>query len=119
MRGRVLNIGQSKLTRMRMLHEMVHAAMTRSRESVQEENKAIEDMPEDFMDPLLWIPMTDPVILPSGYTIDRYTLTRHLLERKTDPFDRSPLSLENVRPNLKLKERITLYLAQHPIRKST
>ena len=44
--------------------------------------------------------MNDPVILPkSQITIDRATIKSHLLSDNTDPFNRSPLKLEDVVPS--------------------
>lgn len=46
-----------------------------------------------------------PVGLPSGVMVDRPTIVRHLLNSKTDPFNRSPLSEEMLieQPTLKMK----------------
>ena len=45
--------------------------------------------------------MRDPVILPSSRTtIDRATIKSHLLSDATDPFNRMPLSLDNVIPSM-------------------
>lgn len=50
--------------------------------------------------------MRDPVILPSSkVTIDRSTIKSHLLSDAKDPFNRSPLSIEEVVPS----ERIILH----------
>jgi ubiquitin conjugation factor E4 B len=44
--------------------------------------------------------MRDPVILPSSRTtIDRATIKSHLLSDATDPFNRMPLSLDDVTPS--------------------
>jgi ubiquitin conjugation factor E4 B len=48
-------------------------------------------------DPLMATLMEDPVILPiSGITIDRQTIKVHLLSDATDPFNRTPLKIEDV-----------------------
>lgn len=36
--------------------------------------------------------MEDPVILPSGNVVDRSIISRHLLNSQTDPFNRQPLT---------------------------
>ena len=67
----------------------------------------MNDAPDEFMDPLMYTIMNDPVILPtSKVTIDRSTIKAHLLSDSTDPFNRSPLKLEDVIPNEELKRRI-------------
>jgi len=51
--------------------------------------------------------MTDPVTLPSsGVTVDRSVIQRHLLNDPTDPFNRSFLSADMLKPNLELKQQI-------------
>lgn len=43
--------------------------------------------------------MRDPVILPSSrVTVDRSTIKSHLLSDTKDPFNRSPLSIDDVVP---------------------
>ncbi|MDP2435306.1 MAG: hypothetical protein Q8P67_06150, partial [archaeon] len=53
-----------------------------------------------------------PVILPSSrVTVDRSVITRHLLSNPTDPFNRTPLSEEDLIPNEELKHRIQAFVA--------
>lgn len=40
--------------------------------------------------------MTDPVRLPSGVIMDRSIIARHLLNSQTDPFNRQPLTEEQL-----------------------
>ena len=69
-----------------------------------------DDVPEDFMDPIMMTPMTDPVVLPdSKATVDRSTAIRHLLASPTDPFTRTPLSLEDLQEDLALRMRIATW----------
>ena len=76
----------------------------------QEDIEAEDDfgeIPEEFEDPLLSTLMEDPVILPISRTvIDRSTIRGHLLSDPTDPFNRTPLKIEDVIPNTELKARI-------------
>lgn len=52
--------------------------------------------------------MEDPVILPgSNKIVDRSIIIRHLLNSKTDPFNRQPLSEELLIPATELKDRIS------------
>lgn len=50
------------------------------------------------IDPLMDTLMNDPVILPSGTVMDRPIITRHLLNSQTDPFNRQPLTEEELKP---------------------
>lgn len=57
---------------------------------------------DKHLDPLMATLMEDPVILPlSGARIDRQTIKAHLLSDATDPFNRSPLKIEDVIPGLR------------------
>ncbi len=42
--------------------------------------------------------MSDPVILPSGIIMDRAIIIRHLLNSQTDPFNRQPLTEDELKP---------------------
>lgn len=65
------------------------------------------EIPDEFLDPLMYTLMEDPVILPSSrISIDRATIKSHLLSDATDPFNRMPLKLEDVLPNDELKSEI-------------
>jgi ubiquitin conjugation factor E4 B len=72
-----------------------------------EEDEDYADAPDDFLDPVLYTLMEDPVLLPTSKTIvDRSTITSHLLSDSTDPFNRMPLSLEMLQPCDELKQKI-------------
>ena len=52
-----------------------------------------------FPDPLMDTLMVDPVLLPtSGNIMDRTIILRHLLNSQTDPFNRQPLTEEDIQP---------------------
>lgn len=70
------------------------------------------DIPEEFRDPLMDTLMSDPVELPSGVVIDRPVIVRHLLNSNQDPFNRQPLSLDELKPATELKARIASWKAQ-------
>ncbi|XP_058800280.1 ubiquitin conjugation factor E4 A [Phymastichus coffea] len=73
----------------------------------KEEEEILIDAPDDFLDPIMSTVMSDPVILPSSRTVvDRQTIARHLLSDQTDPFNRSPLTMDMVKPDVDLKNRI-------------
>lgn len=73
-----------------------------------------DDLPDTFLDPIMSTLMVDPVLLPSSRIIvDRSTIARHLLSDQTDPFNRSPLSMEEVIPATDLKNQIQTFLREH------
>lgn len=54
--------------------------------------------------------MEDPVELPSSKTvIDRITIKRHLMNDPHDPFNRAPLTFDQVIPRPDLKQKIEDY----------
>lgn len=82
--------------------------------SIEEgEDEDYGDAPEEFMDPLMSDLMKDPVILPtSKIVLDRSTVRAHLLSDPTDPFNRTPLKIEDVIPDTTLRARIEEWKAQ-------
>lgn len=75
------------------------------------------DIPEEFLDPIQYTLMRDPVILPSSKTtLDRSTIQRHLLSDQTDPFNRSLLTPEMLIPNTELKAQIEAYMVSHGLK---
>ena len=56
--------------------------------------------------------MTDPVLLPSGDTMDRTNITRHLLTDETNPFTRQPLTVADLVDNETLKLEIEKWIAE-------
>lgn len=79
----------------------------------RENQKALEDAPEEFLDPIMSTLMTDPVILPSSHvTVDRTTIARHLLSDQTDPFNRESLTMDQVKSDAELKEKIDAWIRE-------
>ncbi|KAM3074745.1 Ubiquitin conjugation factor E4, variant 2 [Clarireedia jacksonii] len=74
------------------------------------EDQADEDMgeiPDDYIDPILATLMLDPVMLPvSKQIVDRSTIRSHLLSDPHDPFNRTPLKIEDVIPMPDLQTQI-------------
>uniref|UniRef100_A0AAX7TXN8 Ubiquitin conjugation factor E4 A n=1 Tax=Astatotilapia calliptera TaxID=8154 RepID=A0AAX7TXN8_ASTCA len=80
----------------------------------QQEEETYADAPDEFLDPIMSTLMLDPVLLPSSnVTVDRSTIARHLLSDQTDPFNRSPLTMDQIRPNDELKQQILQWLEKH------
>ncbi|XP_075696261.1 ubiquitin conjugation factor E4 A isoform X2 [Rhinoderma darwinii] len=79
----------------------------------QREEETYADAPDELLDPIMSTVMSDPVILPSSrVTVDRSTIARHLLSDQTDPFNRSPLTMDQIKPNRELKEKILKWLSE-------
>ncbi|KZF25758.1 ubiquitin conjugation factor E4 [Xylona heveae TC161] len=82
----------------------------------EEDEQAEEDLgeiPDEFLDPLMYTLMEDPVILPrSRISLDRSTIRSHLLSDPNDPFNRTPLTMEDVIPDTELKAKIQAFRAE-------
>ncbi|KAF8399550.1 hypothetical protein HHK36_015417 [Tetracentron sinense] len=79
---------------------------------------ALGEIPDEFLDPIQYTLMKDPVILPSSrITIDRPVIQRHLLSDSTDPFNRSHLTQDLLIPNVELKARIEEFIKSQELKK--
>ncbi|KAJ7974348.1 Ubiquitin conjugation factor like [Quillaja saponaria] len=79
---------------------------------------ALGEIPDEFLDPIQYTLMKDPVILPSSrITIDRPVIQRHLLSDTTDPFNRSHLTADMLIPNHELKSRINEFIRSQELKK--
>lgn len=77
------------------------------------DEEALVDPPDEFLDPIMSTLMQDPVILPSSKTtVDRTTIARHFLSDQNDPFNRAPLTMDQVKPDVELKRRITEWMQE-------
>lgn len=71
----------------------------------------MKEAPEEFLDPIMSTLMKEPVILPSsGKVVDRSTIAKHLLSDETDPFNRQPLTLDMVKSDHVLKDKILKWI---------
>lgn len=81
-----------------------------AKEREEQEEEDLGEIPEEFLDPILATLMLDPVILPmSRVTVDRSMIQSHLLSDAQDPFNRSPLKIEDVIDDTEMKSRITAW----------
>jgi len=79
----------------------------------EEEEDDLGEIPDEFLDPLMADLMDDPVVLPtSKITINRSTIRSHLLSVAHDPFNRAPLKIEDVIPDMELKAKIDAWKAE-------
>lgn len=81
--------------------------------AAEAEEEEMGETPDEYLDPLTAEIMVDPVVLPaSGLTIDFNTIKQHLLTTPQDPFNRTPLKIEDVRRDDKLREEIEAFRAK-------
>ncbi|KAK4776219.1 hypothetical protein SAY87_024180 [Trapa incisa] len=80
--------------------------------------EALGEIPDEFLDPIQYTLMKDPVLLPSSkITVDRPVIQRHLLSDSTDPFNRSHLTADMLIPNIELKARIEEFVRSQESKK--
>ncbi|KAF1814506.1 hypothetical protein P152DRAFT_432509 [Eremomyces bilateralis CBS 781.70] len=81
-----------------------------AKQADQQAEEDLGEIPDEFLDPLVYTLMEDPVILPtSRVTIDRSTIRSHLLSDPHDPFNRTPLKIEDVLPDTEMIARIEAF----------
>merc|ERR1712146_399271 len=98
--GGLLPKSLATLQRLRMLsdaqltdYEALCSSVEAAASTMSTNDAAFADAPDEFLDPLLCHVMADPVLLPtSGNVMDRSTITQHLLNDNTDPFNRKDLT---------------------------
>merc|ERR1712127_459589 len=77
-----------------------------------EEEELLQGAPDEFLCPIMSVLMLDPVRLPSSkQTVDRSTIARHLLSDQSDPFNRAPLTMDQVEPDTELKAKVEEWVA--------
>ncbi|KAJ5635229.1 uncharacterized protein N7484_008542 [Penicillium longicatenatum] len=90
-----------------------------ARAADEQAEEDLGEIPDDYLDPLMYTLMEDPVILPSSrMSIDRATIRSHLLSDPNDPFNRVPLTMEDVIPDIELKAKIEAFKAERTGRKA-
>lgn len=63
----------------------------------EEEELFLEDVPDEFCDPLLMLPLREPYLLPkSNVFVEKQHILSHLCLHKTDPFNRTPLMVKEL-----------------------
>ena len=80
----------------------------------EEDDALLDDVPEDFADPILCTLMRDPVRAgtgPGARVYDRASITQQLLNNPVDPFTRAPLKASDLVPDDELRARIEAWVA--------
>ena len=90
--------------------DLVYNKLQKAEKLVEQNTVNYDDAPDEFLDPLTYNLMENPVILPSSHmNIDRRTIEDYLLSNPSDPFNRNPLTKDELIPNDELKKRIDEY----------
>ena len=79
--------------------------------NVEDDEALTADAPEEYLDPITYTFMTDPVLLPTSNTVvDRSSIAQHLLNDPHDPFNRKELTMEMVVSATELKAEMTKWI---------
>ena len=90
--------------------DLVNNKLKKAKEMVEKNKINYDDAPEEFLDALTDELMDDPVTLPtSKVNVDRKSIEYYLLTNPIDPFNRNPLTKEELIPNTELKNKIEEY----------
>ncbi|CAF0925407.1 unnamed protein product [Adineta ricciae] len=99
---------RERITRFIQLGERIKEKVTESALD------ALEDAPDEYVDPITAEIMDDPVKLPtSGKIVNYTTIYRHLLSDQFDPFNRNPLRMQDVIRQTELKREIERWKASN------
>ena len=72
-----------------------------------------QEVPDYLIDHITFAIMHDPVVTKNGQSYDRSSILEHLRRSQTDPLTREPLRVEDLRPNLALKEACAQFLEEN------
>ena len=86
-------------------------AVNKQIEKVTTEEALLGDIPDDFIDPITSNLMRDPVVLPSTNIVDRSTIRQQLLNAPVDPYNRAPMTMDDVEDDVELKAKIDAWIA--------
>ncbi|XP_064478794.1 E3 ubiquitin-protein ligase CHIP-like [Ornithodoros turicata] len=104
---------QSEVDRVESLHEK-HISELNGVFAKADERRRRREVPDYLCGKISFEIMRDPVITPSGITYDRRDIEEHLQRvGHFDPVTRTPLTLDQLVPNLALKEVIDAFLAEN------
>ncbi|XP_065655693.1 ubiquitin conjugation factor E4 A isoform X2 [Hydra vulgaris] len=104
--------------RQEMVNEFRHfiTRLDKWYEQLKLEEQEMPEPPDEFLDPISCVLMVDPVKLPSsGKIVCKSTISKHLLSDEKDPFNRSPLRLDQVIPCYELREQIRAWMLENKI----
>ncbi|KAL9104565.1 MAG: hypothetical protein Q9163_000487 [Psora crenata] len=76
-------------------------------------NAHTQEVPDYLIDSITFSIMHDPVTTKTGNSYDRSTLLEHLKRSQTDPLTREPLVMQDLRPNLALKQACLEFLDEN------
>ncbi|KAK0619968.1 hypothetical protein B0T14DRAFT_520320 [Immersiella caudata] len=89
--------------------EIMRGVFEKSRAAHEQRRK----VPDWAIDDISFGFMHDPVITKTGKSYERASMLEHLLRSNTDPLTREPLRIEDLRPNIDLKQACDEFLEEN------
>lgn len=77
------------------------------------DNLEKREVPDFLVDGITFEIMHDPVVTKNGRSYERATIIEHLKRSPTDPLTREPLTIDELRPNIALKEACTEFMEKN------
>lgn len=74
----------------------------------------MEHIPDHYICKITMEIMLEPVITPSGISYEREAIETYLRKNATDPVTREACTINDLRPNIALREACYQFLMQHP-----
>ncbi|KZF25332.1 U-box-domain-containing protein [Xylona heveae TC161] len=71
------------------------------------------EVPDYLIDDITFAVMHDPVVTKTGHSYERSAILEHLKRSPTDPLTREPLVIDDLRPNLALREACAEFLEKN------
>ncbi|KXJ88285.1 U-box domain-containing protein [Microdochium bolleyi] len=82
-------------------------------ERARPDSEKLREVPDWAIDDISFGIMVDPVVTKTGKSYERASLMEHLRKHPSDPLTREPLSPNELRPNLGLRQACEEFLAQN------
>ncbi|KAL9010349.1 MAG: hypothetical protein Q9173_004713 [Seirophora scorigena] len=98
----ILDISRRKIEELRSVFAVADPANLQRRE-----------VPDWLIDNISFCVMHDPVVTCTGASYERSTILEHLKRSPTDPLTREPLTVQDLRPNLLLKQACDAFLEEN------
>lgn len=77
------------------------------------EHQQLREVPDYLIDGITFEIMHDPVVTKNGRSYERATIIEHLKRSPTDPLTRETLTINELRPNIALKEACTEFMERN------
>ena len=111
----LVHLPEEKLRAARERHTALEEAEVAARQARRRElGLGSVEPPAEFMCPITYEVMEDPVCTADGHTYERREIFRWLCKHDTSPLTGAPLPNKALTPNIGLRQVIAAWRAEHP-----